>query len=92
MTKNKTVIEWIEKIKKIVNPKDVVWIDGSEAQLEALRKEACETGEIIKLNQQTQTMLQERKAEHLYVQKQKKKPDLPTTGGSHRLRTISFTA
>ena len=52
MTKNKTVIEWIEKIKKIVNPKDVVWIDGSEAQLEALRKEACETGEIIKLNQE----------------------------------------
>lgn len=52
MTKNKTVIEWIEKIKKIVNPKDIVWIDGSETQLEALRKEACETGEIIKLNQE----------------------------------------
>lgn len=52
MTENKTVLEWIKKIKEIVNPKNMVWIDGSEEQLENLRKEACENGEIIKLNQE----------------------------------------
>ena len=30
----------------------VVWIDGSDAQRDALREEACATGEIIKLNQE----------------------------------------
>ena len=52
MTQNKSILEWIKKIKEIVNPKDVIWIDGSEGQLENLRKEACETGEIVKLNQE----------------------------------------
>lgn len=52
MTQNKYVLGWIEKIKKIVNPKDVVWIDGSESQLEELRRQACQNGEIIKLNEQ----------------------------------------
>ena len=52
MTNNKTVLSWIEEMKALVNPDQVVWIDGSEEQLEALRKEACETGELIKLNQE----------------------------------------
>ena len=34
-----------------VKPEKVVWITGEEEQLEELRKEACEIGEIIKLNQ-----------------------------------------
>ena len=33
-------------------PDAIVWIDGSEAQLEALRAEACSTGEMIKLNEE----------------------------------------
>ena len=39
-------------MKNLLNPDKVVWIDGSEEQLEALRKEACETGEMIKLNEE----------------------------------------
>ncbi len=39
-------------MKKLVCPDNVVWIDGSEAQIEDLRKEACSTGEMIKLNQE----------------------------------------
>ena len=31
---------------------EVVWIDGSDEQIEALRAEACSTGEMIKLNQE----------------------------------------
>lgn len=50
MTDNKSILEWIDKIKQIVTPDKIVWIDGSEEQLESLRQEACETGEMIKLN------------------------------------------
>ncbi|MDE6779954.1 MAG: phosphoenolpyruvate carboxykinase (GTP), partial [Ruminococcus sp.] len=36
----------------LCKPDNVVWIDGSEEQLNALRKEAVETGEMIELNQE----------------------------------------
>ena len=52
MTQNKSILEYIESMKKVVNPEKIVWIDGSEEQLENLRKEACEKNEIIKLNQE----------------------------------------
>lgn len=52
MTNNKSVLNWIEEMKTLVSPDKQVWIDGSEAQLEALRAEACSTGEIIKLNEE----------------------------------------
>ena len=51
-TKNPTVLAWLEDKIKLVNPDKVVWIDGSEEQIEALRAEACSTGEMIKLNQE----------------------------------------
>ena len=52
MTNNKSVLDWIEEKKALVNPDKVIWIDGSEEQLDALRAEACSTGEMIKLNQE----------------------------------------
>ncbi len=52
MTNNKTVLAWLEEMKAMTQPDKVIWIDGSEEQLEALRKEAVETGEMIKLNQE----------------------------------------
>ncbi len=51
MTKNKTVLQWLDEVKALVTPDNVVWIDGSEEQLEALRNEAVSTGEMIKLNE-----------------------------------------
>ncbi len=51
MTTNKTVLAWIDEMKKLVNPANVVWIDGTDAQRDALRAEAVSTGELIKLNQ-----------------------------------------
>ena len=51
LTKNKFVNSWIDEMKALTQPDKVVLIDGSEAQAEALRAEACSTGEIIKLNQ-----------------------------------------
>ena len=52
MTKNKYVLSWIEEMKAMTQPDKVVWIDGSEEQAEALRAEACSTGEMIKLNEE----------------------------------------
>ncbi len=52
LTQNKTVIDWIEEKIALVSPDEVMWIDGSEEQLDALRAKACETGEMIKLNEE----------------------------------------
>ena len=52
MTNNKSVLAWLEEMKSLLSPDKVVWIDGSEEQLEKLRAEACSTGELIKLNQE----------------------------------------
>ncbi len=52
LTTNKSVLSWIDEKVALLKPDQVVWIDGSEEQLEALRAEACSTGEIIKLNQE----------------------------------------
>ena len=51
VTNNKFVNEWIADMAKLVKPENIVLIDGSEEQAEALRAEACKSGEMIKLNQ-----------------------------------------
>ena len=50
-TNNKFVLDWISEMAEMTCPDKIVWIDGSDEQAEALRAEACSTGEIIKLNQ-----------------------------------------
>lgn len=52
MTNNKSVLAWLDKMKELLTPDKIVWIDGSEEQLEALRAQACSTGELIKLNEE----------------------------------------
>ena len=52
MTKNIHVNKWIDEMAAMTQPEKIVWIDGSYAQAEALRAEACSTGEMIKLNQE----------------------------------------
>ncbi|HOW22733.1 MAG TPA: phosphoenolpyruvate carboxykinase (GTP) [Sedimentibacter sp.] len=52
LTSNSNVLKWVDEITSMMNPSDVVWIDGSENLYEELRKEACSTGELIKLNQE----------------------------------------
>ena len=51
ITNNKYVNSWIDEMAAMTQPDKIVLIDGSEAQAEALRAEACATGEMIKLNQ-----------------------------------------
>lgn len=52
MTKNKKVLDWLDEMIALTSPDKVVWIDGSEKQLESLREEAVSTGEMIKLDQE----------------------------------------
>ena len=49
---NKYVEKFVNESAALTKPDRIVWIDGSKEQIEALRKEACLTGEIIKLNQE----------------------------------------
>ncbi|MBR2907980.1 MAG: phosphoenolpyruvate carboxykinase (GTP) [Clostridia bacterium] len=51
-TSNKFVLDWIKDMADMTQPDEIIWIDGSETQAEALRAEACSTGEMIKLNQE----------------------------------------
>ncbi|MDR1508773.1 MAG: phosphoenolpyruvate carboxykinase (GTP) [Synergistaceae bacterium] len=50
LTKNKAVNEWVNEMAAMTKPDGIVWIDGSEAQLGALRKESLATGEITALD------------------------------------------
>ena len=52
MTTNKTVLAWIDEMKALVNPDNVVFVDGSEEQIEQLRAEAVAIGELEKLNEE----------------------------------------
>ena len=52
MTANKHVMSWVEEMAALTTPDKIVWIDGTEEQAEALRAEACSTGEMIKLNEE----------------------------------------
>ncbi len=52
LTKNPNVIKWVEEMQALTKPDEVVWIDGSAEQLDALRKTSMDNGEIIALNQE----------------------------------------
>ncbi len=52
MTNNTAVKTWMDEMVAMCQPDKIVWIDGSEEQLEVLRAEAVSTGEMIKLNQE----------------------------------------
>lgn len=51
-TSNKYVLNWIDEMASLCAPDKIVWIDGSTEQENALRDEACATGEMIRLDQE----------------------------------------
>ncbi len=52
MTKNVKLLSWVDEMAALTKPESIMWIDGSDEQLEMLRKEAMATGELIKLNEE----------------------------------------
>lgn len=51
MLKNKSVQDFVNKAAELLSPQNMVIVDGTKAQLDMLRKEACDSGELIELNQ-----------------------------------------
>ena len=51
MTENRKVLKFIDESAALCQPDNIVWIDGSKEQRDALRAEACASGELIKLNE-----------------------------------------
>ena len=52
MTNNSHILDWIADVSAITRPEKTVWIDGSEEQLEALRRQAVDEGILRKLNEE----------------------------------------
>lgn len=52
LTKNQNVINWVDEMIALCKPDQVVWIDGSEEQLKALREESVANGELEVLNEE----------------------------------------
>ncbi len=52
MTRNALATQWIAEMKSLARPEHTVWVTGEGAQLDALRREACASGELIRLNPQ----------------------------------------
>ncbi|MFZ2938408.1 MAG: phosphoenolpyruvate carboxykinase (GTP) [Candidatus Omnitrophota bacterium] len=51
-TTNKKLKDWVNKMIRLCQPDEVVWIDGSLAQKEQLEIESVASGELIELNQE----------------------------------------
>lgn len=52
MLKNKSVQDFVNKAAELLSPQHMVIVDGTKSQLDMLRKEACDSGELIELNQE----------------------------------------
>ncbi len=72
LTKNPNVLKWVDEVVALTKPDQVVWIDGSKEQLEALKKEA--------ITELFLTMLPELKTEPLSAPKERKMQVRQTTG------------
>jgi len=51
-TNNKKLIAWINKMARMCEPEEIIWIDGSIEQKSKLQKESITDGELIPLNQE----------------------------------------
>ena len=91
LTNNQHVLKWIEEMTAMLRPSNVVWVDGSEEQLEEIRQEGFKTGELIKLNDELlpgcvyhrsalNDVARVESRTYIFVAEKKKMQVLPTTG------------
>src|SRR5699024_2674319 len=52
LTRNRAVLKCVDEMAAMAPHDQIVWIDGSEAQLGELRAQACATGEMETLNEE----------------------------------------
>ncbi|MEK6924311.1 MAG: phosphoenolpyruvate carboxykinase (GTP), partial [Candidatus Micrarchaeota archaeon] len=51
-TRNAKLLAWVDECVKLCNPDRIWWLDGSEAEGEKLTREAYQTGDFLKVNQE----------------------------------------
>jgi phosphoenolpyruvate carboxykinase (GTP) len=51
-TANRALLDWVEEVRQLCEPEDVVWCDGSEAEDKRLRQLMVDSGSAIRLNEQ----------------------------------------
>ena len=52
LTNNRNVLTWVDEMVALTKPDKVVWIDGSKEQLDEIRAQSIQSGEMIKLNEE----------------------------------------
>lgn len=52
LTDNRYVLDWVNEMAAMTKPDRIVWVDGSEEQLEEIRSDGIKSGELIKLNEE----------------------------------------
>src|SRR5277367_34133 len=52
LSRNEHLLRWVEKMADLAKPARIHWVDGSEAEIDALRREMVASGTLIKLNEQ----------------------------------------
>ena len=50
LTRHQELLSWVAAQAALTRPDNIVWIDGSKAQLDALRSQAVSAGELLELN------------------------------------------
>jgi phosphoenolpyruvate carboxykinase (GTP) len=51
LTTNKHLIRWVDKMVELCQPADIHWVEGSEAENDALCQRLVDTGTFLRLNQ-----------------------------------------
>ena len=52
LSKNEHLLRWVEKMAELAKPAAIHWVDGSQEENEALRREMVASGTLIKLNEE----------------------------------------
>ncbi len=52
LTRNEHLLRWVEKMAELTTPTSIHWVDGSEAEYEALCGEMVRSGTFTKLNEE----------------------------------------
>ena len=51
LTRNIHLVKWVEKTAELTKPKDIHWVDGSQAEYDKLCREMVASGSLTKLNE-----------------------------------------
>jgi phosphoenolpyruvate carboxykinase (GTP) len=51
LSKNEHLLRWVEKMAELAKPAAIHWVDGSQEEIDILRREMAASGTLIKLNE-----------------------------------------